>query len=482
MADLRPDGEPSDIGEGLTLSTAGLLGRAEALPFGFASPDEPAVLQLRAAVESQGGHMVDHVEIEVEDVDVVAAGTTRSAGVAQSGAALTVPAPAPGMLPIAMTLDEAGMMTWHLPRTQVATGEVRAAGEYVFDLRALRPGVAPDSAEAANRGLSGWLGRKFVEVFVVPVAKRTVGRIAHAGVTAWEAANRPHSLRTFHPDTYRDALATTAVEIDDLVAWGDRRGLLLVHGTFSRATSSFGAMRREHVEALHDIYDGRVLAFDHPTVASSPSENSSWLLERLPADFRGEIDIVCSSRGGLVARRLAAHGDRLGVRRIVFSASPNAGTPLADTQHVGALIDAVTSAMNLVPDNPVTDTAEVVITILRHIAAGVADAMPGIQAMAPGDATLAELNRAAITDHRMLCSDYEPTGGVLNWVKDTGMDLIHRAPNDLVVPTESVFGPNGRAGIDPAHFTAFGPSDGVTHGGFFGRDDVHTQLGAWLAG
>jgi len=135
MADLRPDGEPSDIGEGLTLSTAGLLGRAEALPFGFASPDEPAVLQLRAAVESQGGHMVDHVEIEVEDVDVVAAGTTRSAGVAQSGAALTVPAPAPGMLPIAMTLDEAGMMTWHLPRTQVATGEVQ-----VLNLHRRTPG------------------------------------------------------------------------------------------------------------------------------------------------------------------------------------------------------------------------------------------------------------------------------------------------------------------------------------------------------
>lgn len=93
---------------------------------------------------------------------------------------------------------------------------------------------------------------------------------------------------------------------------------------------------------LYDRYDGRVLAFDHPTAATSPVENVAAL-----ADLPGglglpplEMDVLSHKRGGLISRVLteqAALGSidgRLAVRNPSMVATPNAGTALADVDHL----------------------------------------------------------------------------------------------------------------------------------------------------
>ena len=101
--------------------------------------------------------------------------------------------------------------------------------------------------------------------------------------------------------------------------------------------------------------------------------------------------------------------------------------------------------------------------------------------MNPKDKSLAALNRTGVEGHRMLCSDYEPVAGIVDWVRDLGMDIIHNQANDLVVPTDSVFGPKGPDDkVDPGHFMRFDRDQGVTHGAFLRRDDVQNQIAEWL--
>ncbi|WUI60523.1 hypothetical protein OG774_22620 [Actinomycetospora sp. NBC_00405] len=55
---------------------------------------------------------------------------------------------------------------------------------------------------------------------------------------------------------------------------------------------------------LERAYDGRIIAFDHPTASVPPEQNAKALLRLIPDDVHLELDIVCHSRGGLVARIL----------------------------------------------------------------------------------------------------------------------------------------------------------------------------------
>jgi len=89
------------------------------------------------------------------------------------------------------------------------------------------------------------------------------------------------------------------------------RILLFVHGTFSNTAGSFGMLTatpqgRRFLEAAARSHDA-VIGFDHRTLSRDPLENATDLHARLSAAhlaFPPTIDIVCYSRGGLVARSL----------------------------------------------------------------------------------------------------------------------------------------------------------------------------------
>ena len=106
----------------------------------------------------------------------------------------------------------------------------------------------------------------------------------------------------------------------------------MVHGFIGSVPTTFHDFDPEVVTSIHRAYDGRTMAFGHPTIAISPHENAKWFVDQIPDGTRLSLDILAHSRGGLVARELAQvlSSRKVDVRRIVFVGTPNAGTPLAD--------------------------------------------------------------------------------------------------------------------------------------------------------
>jgi pimeloyl-ACP methyl ester carboxylesterase len=334
------------------------------------------------------------------------------------------------------------------------------------------------------------LGKKLLKVLVFPIVDPLVGRAADYLATRWERGRRPYRMRSFAPDDYRSSEAAE-VGGEGWTRLAGGRALVFVHGTFSRAHSAFGAMPPSFVAELHRRYDGRVFAFDHFTMSDDPRRNAELFVEAIPDGTELDLDIVCHSRGGLVARVLAERAAELplGARRlrvagVVFVAVPNAGTILADAEHLGDLVDRYTNLLHFFPDNGVTDVLEAVITVVKQLAVGAVGGLEGLQAMRPGNPFLRDrLNRGSRGEvrYRAIASDYEPSDpGLLAWAKDGLMDRIFgRAQNDLVVPTLGVYDDNG-SGCFPIQEPLVLVDAGIPHNGFFASGAARDQLLEWL--
>jgi pimeloyl-ACP methyl ester carboxylesterase len=318
-----------------------------------------------------------------------------------------------------------------------------------------------------------------------------VGAVAEDYALRWEARNRPYAVRPFGPDDYA-APTATAIDGEGWRRLSEGRALLMVHGTFSRAHSAFGAMPREFVAALHERYGGRVFAFDHFTLSHDPKQNVRELLDRMPDGTALDVDIVCHSRGGLVSRLLAERqgelsmGSRsLRVGRVVFVGTPNAGTTLADTAHMGDFIDTYTTLLNLIPSAGVTEVLSGVVTVAKTLAVGAAKGLPGLMSMQPGGEFGSWLNagdRGAETRYFALASNFSPSEpGLRAMMKNRLMDRVFGGANDLVVPTDGVFASNGSGWFPIEERHVFDGTSGVAHTGFFGSPAAREKIVEWLS-
>ncbi|HEV2846691.1 MAG TPA: hypothetical protein VG477_17690, partial [Thermoanaerobaculia bacterium] len=319
--------------------------------------------------------MVSQKTLEItgaREVPAPGGAVTRSTAHDEPAIEVEVPGPSPGWEQVVLYVDESGVATWSFSPAAApeAGGTVRGGGGTRRYL--LRRHVSPAPEGAVTRGVVGAVGKKIIKVLAFKVIDPVFGRIGEHFVSKWEQAKRPYRVRTFPADGYRNA-AATLIDLADWPRLATREGeraLLLVHGTFSRAHAAFGGMTRDFVEDLHRKYQGRVFAFDHPTASEDPRQNIDWLLQEVPDGTRLDLDIICHSRGGLVARVLAEKGSQLSlgsrkvqVHKTVFVAAPNAGTLLTDTEHMGDFVDAHTTIFNLFPDNGVTEGLEWIITV-----------------------------------------------------------------------------------------------------------------------
>jgi hypothetical protein len=134
-----------------------------------------------------------------------------------------------------------------------------------------------------------------------------LGAPATAIAEHWEKANRVYELRDFMPDNYRQPTAPVMPTGPDLDRWAKGRALLFIHGTFSNAHGGFYDLPPEFMAVLHRRYGGRVLAFNHFTMAHDPEQNVRWFAEAIRPMSAGmlDVDVVCHSPGGLMARTLA---------------------------------------------------------------------------------------------------------------------------------------------------------------------------------
>ena len=509
MVDFSDPRSPVDLGRGIRLRAPGLQGQAqveEVAPGQTRSASvEPATDAMTAALAATGMREQALVTADVRPVPGLTGGPAGTRGESPGdGDAVVLDVPDPGEEwgQVLMAVHEGGVISWHLPRpTSDATDPTRggAAVQFHVDLPELGPPVDDaarhDDEEATTRGLIGLAGRVLLKALVFPIAKEVAGRVTARLVRNWEEEHRPYGLRWFGPSD--DPRAGTAIAQTDLADLAAGRALMLVHGTFSTSATGFGQLSDDAVGRLARAYDGRVFAFEHPSVATSPDDNLAWLQAALDGAPRLDLDVVTHSRGGLVGRLIAGGlGDvpQVQVRNLVFGATPNHGTLLAQPEHVVAFLDRATTLLNLAPPGPadiVQAAMEGILVGVKAIVAGGLEHLTGLTAMNPASPWLEDLNARVgaddTTTYRAIAADFEPTGALRRAIKTRVQDeivdrVMGNIANDTVVPTVGVTGTTS----DPAALVAdplvYATGDGVHHSNIFAKRRTHQALEEWLIG
>lgn len=394
--------------------------------------------------------------------------------------------------------DESGGVSWHL--ATAAESPARAPRRrpappvFVIPLRSA-PARASLRGGLPRRSLRGPLttvGRKIFKVLIVPVLSALLGDPLRWFAEKVELRHRPEFLWQPTPDNYRRPPAANEASVD----WSRLRAgpvLLLVHGIFSSVEGMLSALPRSALQSWYERYDGRLLAFNHPTVSVSPEDNARQLLQTIARQAPNEalvFDIVCHSRGGIVARTLAERGAELlpastcRWRSVYFAATPNAGSPLGDAAHLRELIDLYSNLLTAFPDEPATYSAEVLLGLVTLAVYAITDELPGIAALGMQRGYIVDtLNRNAQRSpalYSAAAADFAAQPGRDNgWlidrfagVADALVDRVFTVDgkalaNDLVVPTDGVFAANGHPSFPIADALRYAPADGVWHTAFF---------------
>jgi hypothetical protein len=297
-----------------------------------------------------------------------------------------------------------------------------------------------------------------------------------------ESKYRQELVRSVTVDNYR---LKVSEPFTNWTALEGKRSLLVVHGIFSTTHGVLSQYPRTEMEELVRRYEGRVIALDQLTVTRSPQENAQTLINALPPTGKFEFDILCHSRGGIVARTLAEqHVSRPDCLfpRVFFVATPNAGSVLADAEHIMDMIDVFTNLLTSFPDGPVMYSIEIILGLIKLVALTAERHLPGLAAMSTTGYIATELNRAtepSMARYAAAASNYEPdprgdnsffTGRIGNAIIDRVFRSGSRAvANDLVVPFEGVFASNGHKSFPITDTVRFAPADHVWHTGFFAQ-------------
>lgn len=399
--------------------------------------------------------------------------------------------------------DESGGLSWHFEQPDSpSTGGaprpgLRTAGSAgpVFRIplrndaavRAVTSGVP----RRTLRGPITKVGRKIFKVLVLPVLSPLIGGPVKWFAEKVERRISSNFLWQVTPENYRTPPTESFSDWSKLQP--GKPVLLIVHGIFSTVQGMLGQLPRATMEAWCNRYEGRVLALNHLTVSESPRDNAAFLLDMLADNAPSGLtfDILCHSRGGVVARSLVERGAEINAaqthdwRSIYFVATPNSGSPIANADHMVDMIDLFTNALTNLPDGPITYSIDLllgVVTLIGH--AGATD-LPGIAALATSKSYIADtLNGNPISTsarYGAAAADYQPMVGRENaWflkkVADSAIDRIFQnagadVPNDLVVPQLGVFENNGHPSfpIPENRRIVFEKEAGVWHSGFFAQ-------------
>ncbi|MET1003827.1 MAG: CHAT domain-containing protein, partial [Acidimicrobiia bacterium] len=230
-------------------------------------------------------------------------------------------------------------------------------------------------------------------------------------------------------------------------------------------------------------------AFDHHTLSRSPEQNARDLVTRLRElnAPRLTVDVLAHSRGGLVARELAAlQGDDapLAIRSITFVATPNEGTPLCDADQLQRFVDRFTNLLAFVPDNPVTDVIDAVGSVAATLALRATEGLVGLRAMDPNGEYLRDLAQRPGNGarYRAITSNFDPTANTKlgDRLRDAAIDKLFGAANDLIVPTASAYGSKERPLVEPENRYEFDMKQGVDHSSFWDKAQFAECIDRWL--
>ena len=170
---------------------------------------------------------------------------------------------------------------------------------------------------------------------------------------------------------------TARDEYQDWTKLGSGPALLIIHGILSSTEAMLSRLPASMMEELHAKYEGRVIAYNHRSVTRSPDENALWFLDQVSQaapQSRLTFDVLCHSRGGIVARALAERGRMLRpectseFRKVYFVATPNRGSALGDPADIVDMIDVSTNLLTNFPDGLVMYSIEVLLAMIKLLA------------------------------------------------------------------------------------------------------------------
>jgi hypothetical protein len=393
---------------------------------------------------------------------------------------LRVPAPPPGHGQVVLAADDVGVLSWHLPEL-AAEGPSGRGDAFTYHI--------PCGEE--GRGLPAKLTVGTLKVMVFPRVDPLLEIAGQAVAAWWEPKVRPYRVRTFLPDDF-DRPEATAIGPEDWKALSAGRALLMVHGTNSQAHLAFGGLGRSFVEDLHRRYAGRVFAFDHPTLSHDPVQNVQWLIDQVPEGMSLDLDLICHSRGGLVARVLteAQESLELGTRRInvgtvVFVGSPNAGTPMAVGREMGRFFDTYTNLLCRLPSLTGLDALAVVLESIKHVASMGMGGLRGLRSMEPGGSFAQRLAQGSADPgvrYFAVASDFQPKDRVLARLMATQLKGLFDGPHDFVVPVASVYGENGSPLFPVSERLVLSGDEAMSHVEYFGSPRVRNAISKALSG
>jgi len=501
---LRPDGRPVQLAElGFVLVSRTLSADVTALPGITPSTRSggpglsPTVLRSAGVREMGTVVLQDHHADRAQDKEV----------------SLYVPGGGREDGRLLLYFDENGGVTFHLPQPerQPPVGVRADRAEVIrFDVPLRQPIQEPDEARPV-RGVGGMIAKKVLKVIGWKVAGMAAARFGPPLVRQWESEHRP--LRML---SRANLFTPQSPALEEPIPPGER-SLLFIHGTFSRVASAFNGIPddEDFLAALDRRYGEHIYGFDHATVGTGVATNVMQLYEKL-APGTHNFDIICHSRGGLVARTLrdldeaqlkerftldakrgnyepdlVAWGDNwriptgvsVSVGRILFAATPNNGTVLAQPTHLKKYLEILMTATNVLPD--VADvTVDVILMLAKLLLTDVMPALPGLDDQQPESSLIPLLEASPGIHDAGIQADYAPPPGLQAIMRsaDQAMDFVFgQKQNDLVVPTLGVsHWPGGI--FTPGRLLSFASERSVYHCNLFLQPETRQHLLACLGG
>jgi pimeloyl-ACP methyl ester carboxylesterase len=308
--------------------------------------------------------------------------------------------------------------------------------------------------------------------FVEYPVEHLVGKLGSDWFAQWENNKHPSVIRWFPPEGNLSVGEPLSPTNWHQLAEGPT--LLFIHGIFSNCESGFGGIGQDNTTwpELRKRYRNRIIGFDHPTASVGPADNAAWFLDQIP-NVSLKLDIVCHSRGGLVARSIAdqaaqwgqAKGQTLNIERIVFAATPNGGSQITVADNWVALVNRISSVLTLpakvlpAPADAISEILSGLLEVLKIVSVGVALDLPGLEDMSPGSTFLQNLGQATSLlrpTYYAAAADFEPgpiLANLFNHLDDMGhvvdTEIFEHVHNDIAVPTDGVWNPANPNGLDP---------------------------------
>ena len=349
MGNLDPTGGSLYLGD-LVLRTQNLDGDAVAVeptsPSGTRAGDGlPTPLEAAFPPEMRTTHVV---VLEASQTSYGTGGASRGGADGGPTIQLDIPQPLPGHEQAVVSIDERGVTTWSFaPAAQRQPATRGGAGSRTFTIK--RPPPPTGAAEpGADRSVIGDIGKQIIKVVTFPIG-RAAGKVLNSFLGKWEASHQGYGVRDYGSSNYRELIPYFDGQPEKWRDLAKGRTLLMIHGTFSRAHGAFHELPPDKMAELERLYEGRVIAFDHSSISADPDQNIDWLIDKIPPGTSLDLDIVCHSRGGLVARSLTErpadrlNGRQIRVHRTALVGTVNNGTILASVARWNDLIDTLST-------------------------------------------------------------------------------------------------------------------------------------------